>query len=406
MLSLVNQVSDQFLTLNMKILHVVVNLKPSHGGPPRAVMGMCKALANHGHDVSIFTTDISDNGRVDFPNGKPINTDGYKIYYYSYGIIRKYPISFSLAIALKENIRQFDIVHIHGLYAFHTIITAYYCRKFNTPYIIRPQGSLDPYLRNKSKTRKFLFHKLFLDYAINQANAVHYTAIDEKIKAHDALGYRTNTFILGLGIDLDEFNQLPVKNYFRRKYQLPLNQPIILFLGRINFKKGFDLLAKAFGKVLSAYPQAKLFIAGPEDPGFGDVVRNWLIENNAMENTVFTGMLLGKEKLAAYVDADIFVLPSYAENFGITLAEAMACRLPIITTNQVNIWQEIHEAKAGDVISCNPDELSHSILKLLSNPDLRYKYAENGRKLVEEKFNWELVGEKLSNQYENLINHL
>ena len=387
----------------MKILHIITNLKPSDGGLPLACLEYARILADQGHQVSIYTTDLSDNGQR-LPNKRNRNIyRDIQISYLSSGIFEKYPISFSLARTIKKNVQKFDIVHVHGLYYFSTIAAAHYCSMFKVPYVISIHGALDPYLRKRSKLRKFLFHKLFLDLVINKADGVHYTTEIERAKAHAKLRYRSPSFVAGLGINLDDFERLPPKGMFRMKYGVSMTVPIILFLGRINFKKGLDLLVRSFRKILDIFPDVILIIAGPEDPGYGIQVRKGLSENGILEKTIFTGLLLGDEKLAVFNDADIFVLPSQTENFGIAIAEAMACRLPVITTNQVNIWEKISSAKAGIIINCVSGELTTALLELLDQPSKCKAYGSNGRKLVEEAFNWNRIGEKLSQEYNRIL---
>jgi len=387
----------------MEILQVISNLKSSSGGPPRVVIGLSKELVKQGHNVSVYTTNLSDSNNLDISKNSLVDVDGVKFYYFNYGIIKRNPISPSLIIQLNKSLDKFDIVHIHGIYQPLSIITAAYCYKKNIPYVITTHGALDPHSREKGKIKKFIYHKFFLNSVINKASTVHYSALDEKLKAHEALGYQSCSKVIPLGIDLEEFDELPYKGKFRSKYPELKNYRMILFLGRITPRKGLDILTKAFAKVTKDFPDLMLVFVGPEDEDFGNQVRIWLDNEGILNKAIFTGMLLGEQKLSAYVDADIFVLPSYQENFGLVLAEAMACKLPIITTNQVNIWKEIQEANAGKIINCDEFELYSQLKLLLENPDMRKKMGKKGRELVERKFNWEKVGGKFIHLYNDLL---
>lgn len=146
-----------------------------------------------------------------------------------------------------------------------------------------------------------------------------------------------------------------------------------------------------------------LILAGPDDDGYGTQVRCWLEDEGVLEKCTFTGMLLGAEKRAAFRDADMFVLPSYTENFGIAVAEAMACGLPIVISNKVNIWQEVVGAKAGLVVNCDVQELSRALLTLLDDPNLGKDLGQHGRRLVAERFTWETVGKQIVQVYQQIL---
>lgn len=387
----------------MKILHVICDLRPDAGGPPKAALEMCQALVREGHDVSLYTTDHGQRASEGKKIIKTSKAGGVRIYSFSSRLIGNWPVSFDLEKAIRKTVRSFDIVEIHSLYLFHSMITAHYCRKYSIPYVIRPHGSLDPFLRKKGKLKKAIYHFLIEDRNLNNAAAIHYTAEDEKKLVHSPLGYKSQAMVVPLGLNLQDYDVLPEKGCFRSKYQDLMGCHIILFLGRITPKKGIDLLAKAFGQVAQISPDSRLVFVGPEENEFGDQVRHWLAEYDVLDKTVFTGMLRGEDKLAAFVDADMFVLPSYTENFGIALVEAMACRLPVITSNKVNIWQQIQQADAGIVINCNADELAKAILVLLENGEGRKEFGTNGRALVEQKFNWEIVARQLSKEYQKIL---
>jgi glycosyltransferase involved in cell wall biosynthesis len=177
----------------------------------------------------------------------------------------------------------------------------------------------------------------------------------------------------------------------------------ILFLSRINFKKGLDLLAKAFGAVCRRRDDVRLIIAGPDDDGFGEQLKRWLRDEGALDRTTFTGMLLGADKTAAFAAADVFVLPSYDENFAIAAVEAMSYRLPVIISNKVGIWHEVQSAGAGEIINCDATELTASILRLLDNPARSREMGLKGRRLVEESFTWDAVGSRMLDVYRTIV---
>ena len=206
-----------------------------------------------------------------------------------------------------------------------------------------------------------------------------------------------------LGIDLDEFAVMPEPGSFRRRHPEIGDKPIILFFGRINFKKGLDILARAFGAVARRRQDVHLVIAGPDNEGWGARVRTWLGEEGVLGRTTFTGMLLGPDKLAVLRDASMFVLPSYSENFGLAVIEAMAAGLPVIISDQVNIWREVETGGAGRVIPCDATALADQILELLADPDAAAGMGQKGRALVQERFQWPRIGRSLAEAYGRII---
>ncbi|MFC1895259.1 glycosyltransferase [Thermodesulfobacteriota bacterium] len=388
----------------MKILHVIANLSPRKGGPSEAALLMCRALAKLGHTVSLYTTNEDGKGILDVPLDRPVIKDGVTIRYFPIGKFRRWGVSFSLGRALRNDMANFDIVHIHSLYLYHTSEACSACRRLGIPYILRPHGTLDPFLRRKSKFKKAVYNALIENRNLNKAAAVHYTAEDEMKLAHIPLGLKSRAIVVPLGIDLSQFSNLPMRGRFRSQMVGNTSKRIILFLGRINFKKGLDLLAKAYGKIARNRNDVHLVIAGPDEEGFGKKVRAWLSAEEVLERVTFTGMLLGQDKLDALADADIFVLPSYTENFGITVAEAMACNLPVLITDKVNIHQQVKRWEAGYVIDCDPDHLATGLMRMLDDDELCARLRRNGRRLVSAEFSIDVMGKRLEWAYETILN--
>ena len=196
---------------------------------------------------------------------------------------------------------------------------------------------------------------------------------------------------------------MPEPGSFRRRYPEIGDKRIILFFGRVNFKKGLDILAKAFGAVARRCQDVHLVIAGPDNEGWGARVRTWLGEEGVLGRTTFTGMLLGPDKLAVLRDASMFVLPSYTENFGLAVIEAMAAGLPIIISDKVNIWREVESAGAGTVIPCEAEKLTEAILELLDKPELAGQMGQKGQALVRDEFQWPDIAVRLQETYAILI---
>lgn len=387
----------------MKILHVASDLSPRQGGPAKLAPEMCRALARRGHEVALYTTNFDIDGVLDVPLDRPVTDGGYTTRYFPVSWPRRWKFSRPLGQAIRAEIGGFDIVHIHNLYLYHTWVTAHYCRKYGIPYLVSPHGTLDPFIRRRSRVKKAIYHWLIEKRNLDRAAAIHYTAQYEMDLAHRAVKIKAPGAVVPLGLELQDYLELPRPGAFRSRFPEVAGDRIILFLSRINFKKGLDLLAKSFGIITRQRDNVRLVIAGPDNESYGVQVRQWLSEAGVLSRTVFTGMLTGVDKLAALADADLFVLPSYSENFGIAILEAMACGLPVVISNRVNIWQEIAGAGAGVVVDCDVQQLAEALLKLLDRPEERRIIGEKGRKLVEARFLWDKVADQMLGLYQKIL---
>lgn len=352
--------------------------------------------------MAIYTTNIDGSGELDVPLGTSLERDGVEICYFPVQVPRYYVFSLPLARALKVAIPQYDLVHIHSLYLFPSTAAAYYCRHYSVPYLVRPHGTLDPYLFRRHRGRKWIYERLFEWRNLNKAAAIHFTTIEEQ-ELTRSLGLKAPSVVVPLGVNLRDYEDRIPCGVLRDSYPEIRSKKVILFLSRLNFKKGLDLLVKAFGQIARQRDDVQLVLAGPDDDGYGAQVRQWLEAEKVLGKCTFTGMLLGREKLAALRDADVFVLPSYSENFGIAVAEAMACGLPVLISNKVNIWREVAEARAGLVVNCDAEEVSNALLTLLDDSLLRKDMGQRGRRLVAERFTWEAVGDQMVQVYRQIL---
>lgn len=316
-------------------------------------------------------------------------------------------VSPGLAKWLWRKINTFDIVHIHGLYRFPATYAAYQAHKQNVPYVIRPHGALDPYLYDKSSRSvwlKRLYERWFDLPNLEGAGAIHYTTEEERKRA-SFLNLQAPSFIIPNGIEWSRFESLPERGAFR-KAQGYGDEPLVLFLGRLHFKKGLDLLIPAFATVRHRFPQATLAIVGPENDDYGQQVRGWVTEHGLNEAVHFVDHLDGPDVLQAYVDADVFVLPSYTENFGMTVVEAMACGLPVVISDQVNIHSEVATLGGGLVTRCDADEVAGAVIGLLDDENRRRTMGQAGRQAAQAQYTWPAIAEALTHEYETVISRV
>jgi glycosyltransferase involved in cell wall biosynthesis len=363
---------------------------------------MARAQARLGNKVYIYTTNQDGLGELPVSTDHAIQWDGVSISYFPIQHPRFWSTSLQMARGLKEKIPEVDIVHIHSLYLFHTAVTALYCEKFQIPYVIRPHGTLDPFIYKRHRFRKKIVEILFQNRVIRSAAGIHFITEKEKMLAEEYI-HGTPSFVVPLGLDIDEYVHRPVKGKLFSRFPELNGKKIILYLGRINFKKGLDILVSAFAVVARERDDVHLLIAGPDDNGYGKKVTAWLTKERVRTKTTFAGMLQGEEKLEALTYSSVFVLPSYTENFGIAVLEAMACGLPVVISDKVNLWPIVVAASAGQVSPCDAEDFSRKILDTLNDNYLASQIGMNGMALVKDKFSWHDIASRLVSEYSSLI---
>ncbi len=362
---------------------------------------MARAVRRRGHEVAIYTTDRGLEPDAVPPAGEPVQRDGVEIRTYPQQSPRILATSWGLARALEERVPSVDLVHIHSLYLFHVWAAARACRRHGVPYIIRPHGTLDPYIWKRHRLRKYLIERLFQNRVLREAAAIHYTAEDERTLAEPYAGGAPGVIVPN-GLELTDYARLPPAGSFRRLHPEIGGRRIVLFLGRLNFKKGLDLLVPAFAAARQKHGDLHLVIAGPDDGLRAEIERN-VAELELGDRVTFTGMLTGEAKLAAFGDSYMFVLPSYSENFGIAVIEAMVCGLPVAITDKVNIARDVQEAGAGLVGPPTQASVIEQIDRLAADPALVYAMGAKGRTLVAARFNWERIARELETLYRSIL---
>jgi glycosyltransferase involved in cell wall biosynthesis len=379
---------------HIRILHVIASIAASTGGPARAVVDMARAVAARGHDVSIYTTD---RDMTPAERAAPPPDDGVERHVFAQGFPALFATSWPLARALDDAIPKADIVHIHSLYLFHVWYAARVCRKHGVPYILRPHGTLDPFLWKRHRARKKLLELAFQDRVIAHAAALHYTA-EEEMRLAAPYVHGARGVVVPNGLDMAAYATLPAKGgFFARHPDLAGTKPV-LFLSRINFKKGLDVLIPAFAKALAADPALRLVIAGPDD-GYKATAEGFAASAGVADRIVWVGMLDAAAKRDAFADCALFALPSWSENFGIAIVEAMACGVPVVISDRVNIWREIEAAGAGLVSPPDVDSVAAHILLLAGDPARAARMGSAGRKLVETHYDWAKVAVDLERVY-------
>lgn len=383
---------------NMRVLHVIPSLAERDGGPSKAAVEMCRALGERGIEAEIYTTNLDGRKVLDIPLGCPVQVRGVSVTYFRVDRARPYKVSRGLAMALRRSIPRYDLVHIHSLYQFPSAAAAYYSRKFHVPYFMRPHGTLDPYLFNHHWIRKRIYELIVERRNLRAAAAVHFTSEDEERLAR-GLGLKFRSAVIPLGVYPHPSASFESAPAVTQLWPETAGRIVVLFLGRINFKKGLDILAKAFSAVTRRRRDLHLLIVGPDDDGLSARVKRRLRQGGALEHVTFTGLLSDQRKWSVLRDSHMFVLPSYSENFGIAVVEAMEAGLPVIVSDRVNIWREVAAEGAGLVVGLRSEEVGSAIETLADSPGARLTMGANGKRLARTRFSWPRATERLQALY-------
>jgi len=393
----------QFLNGNMRILQLTPCFYPAwaYGGPVPVIERLSKELVKRGHEVIVYTTDALD--RNNRHNMRYSEIEGIKVFYFrnvSNSLAwRRYFLAPGMLFQLRREIKNFDIVHVHGFRDYLTILIHHYATKYGIPYILQAHGSVETYFQKGVLKR--IFDKVW-GYRILRDATKLIALTPTEAEQYKSMGISENKIgIVPNGIDLAEFENLPQRGQFRKKYGLDDAQKVVLYLARINKIKGPDLLAKAFAELSKDLGDAKLVIAGPDD-GYLAALKQLIRELKIEEKVMFTGPLYGRDKLGAYVDADVYVLPSVYETFPVSVLEACACGTPVIVTDRCGIADVIN-GQVGLVVTYDKNQLQDALQRVLSDDQMRQKFRNGAKSLVHEKSNWSKIAEQVEAIYEKCV---
>jgi glycosyltransferase involved in cell wall biosynthesis len=304
---------------------------------------------------------------------------------------------------LARHIGDYDLVHIHALFSYATSAAANLAIKNRVPYLIRPLGALNRWgMENRRRLLKQLSFRFVERRILTNAAAIQYTSRQEKLEAELA-GVTTMPVVIPLGIDTGVFQAGETGARFYRSFPICSGRQIILYLSRLDPKKGLDILLRAFREVHAVYPASLLVMAGDGRRQFVAGLRKLASELGIDEHVVWTGFLSGEDKTSAFAAASVFALPSYSENFGIALVEALAAGLPCVLSDQVGIAPDVIEFDAGLVVPCEDAPLASALRNLLADSDLRRRSGENAVRLANARFSIEAMTGSLMKLYTAIV---
>ncbi len=374
----------------MRSLQVVAGLEPNQGGPAYSVPKLCEALATEGWDVALHS--VAEVKQSEETRQLPNMTvtlhrwDGKNI-----PLIGGTRLSSAFSKSLRDCGRNFDIFHVHGLWTWPTVTAGDIAAHNSIPMVLSPRGMLSPNSLQISRKRKEIFWRLFHRQSLRSLSCLHATSaleVDELKRFSAKLGLKVPVAMVPNGIDLPDILPRRRSNSVRT----------ILSLGRIHPKKGLDLLISAWSRIAARRPDWNLKIVGPDEGKHADLLRRLAAELQVPRISI-DGPVFGADKTEAYRAADLFVLSSHAENFGLTVAEALAAEIPVIATKNTP-WQALAEEQCGWWIDGGTDGLADALETATSqSSETLIQMGANGRAYIGRTFRWEIIGREMSQVY-------
>jgi len=363
-------------------------------------MLLAGAQARIGADVTCFSTGSElEEGQV-----TTLREDRACVRTHSFPALGGSRLSFSWSLgrACMERIGQFNIVHIHGIWSFAGTWGALVARRGHVPYIISPQGMLNDWAMRFRAYKKIPYWYVVERHTLRRAAWIHFATEEERGQAQAWVGGQRSK-VIPIGLDLREFAALPARGEFRDRHRIPRNVPLLVFLGRIHPIKGLKVLLEALVRAKAEIPEMILAVAGPDEDEYRSELER-LAQGLGIDGHVcWLGAIEEKAKLGFLVDADVFVLPSFSENFGLAAVEAMAVGCPVIVGRGVNIAPQVDAYGAGWVVPTEPEALSSAIVAALRDPDARQAAGKAAQRLVAEWYDGEAVASEMLKAYEECL---
>ena len=381
----------------MRIIHLVHNLDTRYGGPARSVPALAKGLKDLGSEQVLLSCRLYESERND-------DISSFGLSHNSFGCLgpKVFGYANSLGPYLAESLKRSSstILHVHNLWNFIPIVSSRAQRKFSVPLIISPRGNLFPWNLASKRFKKQLAMKIFQRKILEDADCLHVTS-EQELNALRDLGFRNPIAQVPNGIELSQFFNLPNRLVAKSDLGLKADKKHFLFMSRIDRKKGLDILIDAFKNTYR--DEWHLLIAGPiQDHTYWEICKKKLKSTGDQNAYTYLGMLDGVERLRALASADVFVLPTHSENFGVSILEALAGSKPVITTWGTP-WRSISESNAGYITHANVKNVETALINIMDlDAQSRDQMGENARSIAQQYTN-KITCKKMQGVYEWLL---
>jgi len=370
------------------------------GGPTVSMHNMLQALRRKGISADVVTTDDDgDTARLDVPRDRFVEVQGQRVRYFPRQTL-KYAFSAPMVPWFLRNVRAYDLVHTHGLFSFAPLAAAWCARAAAVPYIMRPAGVLDTWgMKNKSRLVKTTSVRLVEAPLLENAAAVHFTTPLEQARAGE-LSLPIRPVVLPTGVEMDGTGGdagEPIEGLVEEGTRL------VVYLARIHPIKCVDLLLRAFSDLEDRDPGLRLVIAGDGDSTLVADLKRLAEELRLGDRVRWLGFTSGARKRWLLARADVFVLPSASENFGIAVVEAMNAGAPVIVTRGCGLAEFVGQREAGIITDGTVGSLCAALTRLLSDENLRLAMGQAGRRAAQQELSLEAFGTRLETLYRSVL---
>jgi glycosyltransferase involved in cell wall biosynthesis len=385
----------------MKVLVVIPYFSSVYGGNTRVVKELYQCLGNLNTEVDVITTDADGDGKLDVPLNTWIQNNHYRVRYFP--CFHRYDLVLSrpLLAWLKTHVQSYDVVHTHNRFSPLVALCERVCQQKKVPYVSTPHGMLEPWAMSYKAWKKKLYFPVVDRPALKHAAALHVLTRNEAQNIHH-LGIHTPASVIANGIHHRDFESMPSANLLINKFPVLSDKTLILFLARVDPKKGLDLLAPAFAEVHAQFPQTHLVVAGPENPGYLETAQGFFVQAGCADAVTFTGMVTGELKYAALAAASIYVAPYYSEGFSMSVLEGMAAGLPAVITTGCN-FPEAGEAGVAQVVDISAPAIAAGLKQCLNNPELSAQAGYRAREFIFEHYTWDVAAHKLQALFKQIL---
>jgi glycosyltransferase involved in cell wall biosynthesis len=378
----------------MRVLHITPYFAPAfrYGGPPRSLLGLCRALGAAGVDVEVFTTTA--NGAEPLP-AAPDGTayDGVPVRYFPLAWPKRYWRGEGLRSALMKSAAQADLIHIHGVWNITGWAGVSCARAAGVPYVISPRGMLQPAAMQRHRAMKSLAYWGIERGNLRSAALLHATS---SLEASELTTYGPPVAQIANGVAPGEVSAAAVER-LRAQARLQPGDEIVTFLGRLHPIKRLDLLAEAFALVRQAHPNARLVIAGPDEGGHRALIEP-LFAPVAAE-TRWLGGVDAETTWALLTSSRALVQCSDSESFGMSVAEALTAAVPVVVTKRSG-WAEIEKTGCGFSVAHEPVAIADGLLRILDQPAQAAVMGARGQEWARGLFAWDSIGRAMRDAYE------
>ncbi len=360
-----------------------------------------------GVEVSVLTTDSYALNACD-QSWIADYSRHYKIQVLPHRGPKGFGYSPGFATAFRREAQRHDVIHVHNLWGYTNLLSGWLCRSLGVPFVVSTHGMLDPHSVGRKRWKKRWYGRFVEWPALRRASGLLFTHAEEERLARLSASKLPRGFVVPLGTSdppLEERAELAEP--FLSAYPLLRDKRIVLFLGRLHPKKGLDILIPAFAKFLhsavSANSDVHLVLAGPGEADYNEQLRRLVTELGIGHATTFTGSLQGHHKWGALAAAELFVLPSYQENFAISVVESLRVGTPVILSDRVNIAGDLRAAGVAAHTDLCPDDLSRVIDNLLANPERSHEMGRRGREFALSHYSWNRSCRSLISAYQSVL---